>query len=153
MDCRYHFLQSLPGNQPAIVTMRVAKEGHYSLFEEKEPLIERSLDRRFCNSYEIFKLVRQQPANRSTSDERKWRVNNATTYNCRGAFVKFSVILLALATVVSAAAQQSCAGAPAAQPSDTHNSRNSLDWAGAYEGVLTCAECPGTKTRLTLNPD
>jgi len=153
MDCRYHFLQSLPGNQPAIVTMRVAKEGHYSLFEEKEPLIERSLDRRFCNSYEIFKLVRQQPANRSTSDERKWRVNNATTYNCRGAFVKFSVILLALATVVSAAAQQSGAGAPAAQPSDTHNSRNSLDWAGAYEGVLTCAECPGTKTRLTLNPD
>jgi len=34
-----------------------------------------------------------------------------------------------------------------------HNSRNSLDWAGAYEGVLPCAGCPGTKTRLTLNRD
>jgi uncharacterized lipoprotein NlpE involved in copper resistance len=34
-----------------------------------------------------------------------------------------------------------------------HNSRNSLDWAGTYEGVLPCADCPGTKTRLTLNQD
>jgi heat shock protein HslJ len=32
-----------------------------------------------------------------------------------------------------------------------HNSRISLDWAGTYEGVLPCADCPGTKTRLTLN--
>ena len=63
------------------------------------------------------------------------------------------VILLAVATVVSAAAQQSGASAPAAQPVDMHNSRNSLDWAGTYEGVLPCADCPGTKTRLTLNYD
>jgi hypothetical protein len=34
-----------------------------------------------------------------------------------------------------------------------HNSRNSLDWAGSYEGVLSCAGCPGTKTTLTLNLD
>jgi hypothetical protein len=34
-----------------------------------------------------------------------------------------------------------------------HNSRNSLDWAGTYEGVLPCADCPGTKTKLTLNQD
>jgi len=34
-----------------------------------------------------------------------------------------------------------------------HNSRNSLDWAGTYVGVLPCADCPGTKTRLTLNQD
>jgi heat shock protein HslJ len=34
-----------------------------------------------------------------------------------------------------------------------HNSRNSLDWAGTYEGVLPCADCLGTKTRLTLNQD
>ena len=63
------------------------------------------------------------------------------------------VILLAAATVVSAAAQQSGAGAPPAQRADMHNSRNSLDWAGTYEGVLPCADCPGTKTRLTLNYD
>jgi len=67
--------------------------------------------------------------------------------------VKFSVILLAVATVASAAAQQSGAGAPPTQPADVHNSRNSLDWAGTYEGVLPCSNCPGTKTRLTLNYD
>ena len=34
-----------------------------------------------------------------------------------------------------------------------HNSRNSLDWAGTYEGVWPCADCPGIRTRLTLNSD
>jgi uncharacterized lipoprotein NlpE involved in copper resistance len=67
--------------------------------------------------------------------------------------VKFSLILLALATVVSAAARQSGAGATPAQGADMHNSRNSLDWAGTYEGVLPCADCRGTKTSLTLNSD
>ena len=67
--------------------------------------------------------------------------------------MKFSVILLAIVTVASAAAQQNGAGAPPAQPADIHNSRNSLDWAGTYEGVLSCARCPGTKTSLTLNHD
>ena len=66
--------------------------------------------------------------------------------------MKFSVILLAAATVVAAAAQQSGGGTPP-QPADMHNSRNSLDWAGTYEGVLPCADCSGTKTRLTLNRD
>ena len=65
--------------------------------------------------------------------------------------MKLSVILLAVAIVVSTAAQQGGAGAPPAQPVDIHNSRNSLDWAGTYEGVLPCADCPGIKTRLTLN--
>ena len=63
------------------------------------------------------------------------------------------VILLAVATVVSAATQQSGAGVPPARSADMHNSRNSLDWAGTYEGVLPCTDCPGTKTRLTLNYD
>src|SRR5215472_17451945 len=66
---------------------------------------------------------------------------------------RICAILLAVATVVAAAAQQSGGGTPP-QPADMHNSRNSLDWAGTYEGVLPCADCPtGTKTRLTLNPD
>lgn len=34
-----------------------------------------------------------------------------------------------------------------------HNSRNSLDWAGVYEGVIPCADCPGIRTRLTLRKD
>jgi heat shock protein HslJ/uncharacterized lipoprotein NlpE involved in copper resistance len=63
------------------------------------------------------------------------------------------VILLSVAIVVPAAAQQNDAAAPQAQPADMHNSRISLDWAGTYEGVLPCADCPGTKTRLTLNYD
>ena len=50
------------------------------------------------------------------------------------------------------------AGAPAGSSEtkiapDMHTSQNSLDWAGAYEGVLPCADCPGIKTRLTLKPD
>ena len=63
------------------------------------------------------------------------------------------VILLAVATVVSAAVQESKASVPQAQPADMHNSQNSLDWAGTYEGVLPCADCPGIVTRLTLNYD
>ena len=52
------------------------------------------------------------------------------------------VLLLVVANVVSAAALQSGASVPRAQPADMHNSRNSLDWAGTYEGVLACADCP-----------
>jgi uncharacterized lipoprotein NlpE involved in copper resistance len=42
---------------------------------------------------------------------------------------------------------------PAAKAPDMHNSRNALDWAGTYEGVLPCADCPGIKTRLVLAAD
>lgn len=41
--------------------------------------------------------------------------------------------------------------AMAADPA--HNSRNALDWAGVYEGVTPCADCPGIQTRLTLHKD
>jgi heat shock protein HslJ len=41
--------------------------------------------------------------------------------------------------------------AMAADPA--HNSRNALDWAGVYEGVTPCADCPGIEMRLTLHPD
>jgi heat shock protein HslJ len=36
---------------------------------------------------------------------------------------------------------------------DTHNSRNSLDWSGVYEGIVACQDCPGTQMRLTLGQD
>lgn len=36
---------------------------------------------------------------------------------------------------------------------DTHNSENSLDWAGTYEGTLPCADCPGIKIELTIHSD
>jgi heat shock protein HslJ len=45
-------------------------------------------------------------------------------------------------------------GDPAlAKQADMHTSQNSLDWAGVYEGLLPCADCPGVKTRLTLKRD
>ena len=59
------------------------------------------------------------------------------------------ISLITVASVLSAGAQQGGAGAPSANPADMHNSRNSLDWAGTYEGVLP----PGTRTSLTLNRD
>lgn len=36
---------------------------------------------------------------------------------------------------------------------DGSNSENSLDWAGTYEATLPCADCPGIKTVIVLNPD
>ena len=42
---------------------------------------------------------------------------------------------------------------PAARPAGMHTSKNSLAWAGTYEGVGPCADCPGMKMRLTLNHD
>jgi heat shock protein HslJ len=44
------------------------------------------------------------------------------------------------------------ASATAAAP-DMHNSQNALDWAGVYQGILVCADCPGIKTRLSLAND
>lgn len=32
-------------------------------------------------------------------------------------------------------------------------SENAIDWSGTYEAILPCADCPGIKTILTLNPD
>jgi len=36
---------------------------------------------------------------------------------------------------------------------DSHNSRNSLDWNGVYEGTLPCADCEGIQTSITLMHD
>ncbi len=36
---------------------------------------------------------------------------------------------------------------------DSHNSQNSLDWAGVYQGVLPCADCEGIKTNIQLKYD
>ena len=36
---------------------------------------------------------------------------------------------------------------------DSHNSENSLDWAGVYEGTTPCADCSGIKTVLDLRKD
>jgi len=38
-------------------------------------------------------------------------------------------------------------------PAPAHNSMNSLSWAGTYQGITPCADCPGIETRLTLRYD
>lgn len=43
--------------------------------------------------------------------------------------------------------------APAPAPDTAHSSRNSLDWAGTYRGVLPCADCEGIETIVTLRAD
>jgi heat shock protein HslJ len=69
--------------------------------------------------------------------------------------VKFRpLILITLSVVFSAVSLSACMSVkPAPAPVDMHTSKNSLDWSGAYAGVLPCADCPGIKTRLTLNRD
>jgi heat shock protein HslJ len=63
------------------------------------------------------------------------------------------LLLLALSLALTACThRQATDGAPSS-PDPAHGSRNSLDWAGTYEGVLPCADCPGIQTRLTLNRD
>ena len=63
------------------------------------------------------------------------------------------LLLLTLSLALTACMpRQATEGAPSgADPA--HSSRNSLDWAGSYEGVLPCADCPGVQTRLTLKRD
>jgi uncharacterized lipoprotein NlpE involved in copper resistance len=39
------------------------------------------------------------------------------------------------------------------KPDTVHNSKNSLDWAGVYEGELPCADCSGIKTTISINAD
>lgn len=40
-----------------------------------------------------------------------------------------------------------------AMADDAHSSRNALDWAGSYSGVLPCADCEGIRTSVTLYQD
>ena len=68
---------------------------------------------------------------------------------------------LTLLAAVLAGLLTGCAGdkpaagsqAQAPAPPDMHTSQNSLDWAGVYEGILACPDCPDTHTRLTLGAD
>ncbi|MBV7486794.1 copper resistance protein NlpE [Bordetella sp. BOR01] len=67
------------------------------------------------------------------------------------------ICLLTAALLAGCAATEPAAQSPATSPApagpalvDGHNARNSLDWAGVYEGTLPCADCPGIQTRLML---
>ena len=71
-------------------------------------------------------------------------------------------LLLALSAVALAACQpEQTAEVPATPVPETapppavdmHTSRNSLDWAGTYEGLLPCADCAGLHMKLSLEQD
>jgi len=71
--------------------------------------------------------------------------------------MKAALVPFILAMLLFGYAQEKEARVPSGpvptKPPDSHTSQNSLDWAGVYEGVLPCADCPGIKTSLTLNRD
>ena len=69
-------------------------------------------------------------------------------------FIWLPVSLSFLLTACAAEKSNEPSPAPAtATAPDMHNSQNALDWAGVYQGILVCADCPGIKTRLTLVND
>lgn len=55
--------------------------------------------------------------------------------------------MIALALLVGACQTKKTASN---QADSAHNSQNSLDWIGTYQGTLPCADCPGIRYVLTL---
>jgi uncharacterized lipoprotein NlpE involved in copper resistance len=68
----------------------------------------------------------------------------------RAARWTFTALVACLPAVIGCT---STTATPPAVPDAAHSSRNALDWAGTYEGVTPCADCPGIRTRLTLSRD
>ncbi len=73
--------------------------------------------------------------------------------------MKSIIILLALVCLISCKDQEktaesnsleSSAEEISTKPDNAHNSRNSLDWDGVYEGVLPCEDCEGIETSIRL---
>jgi uncharacterized lipoprotein NlpE involved in copper resistance len=62
-------------------------------------------------------------------------------------------MVLAAALLALSGCSAPTVGSTARNPDPAHSSRNALDWAGTYQGVLPCADCPGIRTRLVLQSD
>jgi heat shock protein HslJ len=61
--------------------------------------------------------------------------------------------LLLIVALLAACSGEKPQPPPDAGVVDMHNSQNSLDWSGVYEGVVACQGCPATQMRLTLGQD
>jgi len=61
--------------------------------------------------------------------------------------------LLLVVALLAACSGEKPQPPPDAGVVDMHNSQNSLDWSGVYEGIVACQDCPGTQMRLTLGQD
>ncbi|WP_051935771.1 copper resistance protein NlpE [Salegentibacter sp. Hel_I_6] len=73
--------------------------------------------------------------------------------------MKSIIILFALVCLISCKDQEKTAESNSLESSDeeintkpdsAHNSQNSLDWDGVYEGVLPCGDCEGIETSIQL---
>lgn len=67
--------------------------------------------------------------------------------------MRIPLLLLSFLLALSACMPRKEGDPNTAPPDAAHNSRNALDWAGAYEGALPCPGCAGTRTRLLLRRD
>lgn len=67
---------------------------------------------------------------------------------------RHSLLAAALTALLATAGCTSPApSADSTRPDPEHSARLSLDWAGAYRGVLPCADCEGIETVVVLAPD
>lgn len=64
-----------------------------------------------------------------------------------------SFMFLAVTTLTMTACTSPAQQTTAANPDPAHNARNALDWAGAYRGVLPCADCAGIEHVVVLLDD
>jgi heat shock protein HslJ len=64
-----------------------------------------------------------------------------------------NIRLLGTITLLLALGAGGCATMQGPAPDAAHSSRNALDWAGTYKGVLPCADCEGIETTVTLRAD
>jgi len=60
--------------------------------------------------------------------------------------MKYILLLIGFAGLVACANGKKVADS-------AHNSENSIDWAGRYNGTLSCADCEGISVNLILNAD
>lgn len=67
--------------------------------------------------------------------------------------MRMLLVPVLLLLVTACAAPRPPGAGTAQEVPDMHNSRNALDWAGVYQGVLPCADCPGIETRVSLQQD
>lgn len=67
-------------------------------------------------------------------------------------FILFAAVVLGTGMGTSGCAMPGPV-ADSTSPDPAHNARNALDWAGAYRGVLPCADCEGIETLVVLASD
>ncbi|MEO5654883.1 MAG: META domain-containing protein [Nitrosospira sp.] len=59
-------------------------------------------------------------------------------------------LMIAVAAMVAGGCATPVDTSGSVNPDPAHNARNSLDWTGAYRGVLPCADCADIETALIL---